>query len=73
MLDKNAGKFCYSTIPTVDIKKVIVPTKEILDIFKNHYLEQKKSGDKYWNKNRISLLESRYPGIDTSPYKIFMN
>jgi len=33
MLDKSAGSYCYSTIPKVNLKKVIVPTKDILDIF----------------------------------------
>ena len=60
MLDKNAGQYCYSTIPsTVDYKKVIVPTKEILDIFKNHYLEAKKSDSKYWDKTLEELNKTK--------------
>ena len=59
MLDKDAGRFCYSTIPTVDLKKVTVPTKEILDIFKNHYLKEKKSDDKYWSKTFDELNKTK--------------
>ena len=55
MLDKNAGNYCYSTIPKVDLKKVIVPTKDILDIFKNHYLDEKKSDGKYWDSTLKAL------------------
>ena len=50
MLDKDAGTYNYSTIPKVDLKKVVVPTNEILDIFKNHYLDEKKSDSTYWDK-----------------------
>jgi len=50
MLDKDAGHYNYSTIPKVDLKKVVVPTNEILDIFKNHYLDEKKSDSRYWDK-----------------------
>jgi hypothetical protein len=49
MLDKEAGQYNYSTIPKVDLKKVVVPTNEILDIFSNHYLDAKKSDSTYWN------------------------
>ena len=59
MLDKNAGTYQYSNIPSVDLKKVIVPTKEILDIFKNHYLDEKKSDDKYWNKTLDDLNKTK--------------
>jgi len=51
MLDKEAGHYNYSTIPKVDLKKVVVPTNEILDIFKNHYINEKKSDSTYWNKD----------------------
>jgi len=50
MLDKDAGNYNYSTIPKVDLKKVVVPTNEILDIFSNHYLDAKKSDSTYWDK-----------------------
>ena len=50
MLDKEAGHYNYSTIPKVDLKKVVVPTNEILDIFSNHYLDAKKSDSTYWDK-----------------------
>ena len=59
MLDKNAGTYQYSNIPSVDLKKVIVPTKEILDIFKNHYLDEKKSDDVYWNKTLNELNKTK--------------
>ena len=59
MLDKDAGNYQYSNIPSVDLKKVIVPTKEILDIFKNHYLNEKKSDDKYWNKTLNELNKTK--------------
>ena len=59
MLDKDAGTYQYSNIPSVDLKKVIVPTKEILDIFKNHYLGEKKSDDKYWNKTFEALNKTK--------------
>ena len=59
MLDKNAGTYQYSNIPSVDLKKVIVPTKEILDIFKNHYLDEKKSDDVYWNKTLDELNKTK--------------
>ena len=50
MLDTDAPKFEYSQIPKVDLKKVIVPTTEILDIFKEHYLNEKKDNSTYWEK-----------------------
>ena len=50
MLDKEAGHYNYSSIPKVDLKKVVVPTNEILDIFSNHYLDAKKSDSTYWDK-----------------------
>ena len=50
MLDKDAGHYNYSTIPKVDLKKVVVPTNEILDIFSNHYINEKKSDGTYWDK-----------------------
>ena len=59
MLDKDAGTYQYSNIPSVDLKKVIVPTKEILDIFKNHYLNEKKHDDKYWNKTLNELNKTK--------------
>jgi len=59
MLDKDAGTYQYSNIPSVNLKKVIVPTKEILDIFKNHYLDEKKSDDKYWNKTLDELNKTK--------------
>ena len=59
MLDKDAGNYQYSNIPSVDLKKVIVPTKEILDIFKNHYLNEKKHDDKYWNKTLNELNKTK--------------
>jgi hypothetical protein len=59
MLDKDAGTYQYSNIPSVDLKKVIVPTKEILDIFKNHYLNEKKDDDKYWNKTLNELNKTK--------------
>ena len=59
MLDKDAGTYQYSNIPSVDLKKVIVPTKEILDIFKNHYLDEKKSDDVYWNKTLDELNKTK--------------
>jgi len=59
MLDKNAGSYCYSTIPKVDLKKVVVPTNQILDIFKNHYLKEKKDSDKYWNNTLDELNKTK--------------
>ena len=59
MLDKDAGTYQYSNIPSVDLKKIIVPTKEILDIFKNHYLIEKKHDDKYWNKTLNELNKTK--------------
>ena len=59
MLDKDAGTYQYSNIPSVDLKKVIVPTKEILDIFKNHYLIEKKHDDVYWNKTLDELNKTK--------------
>jgi len=59
MLDKDAGTYQYSNIPSVDLKKVIVPTKEILDIFKNHYFNEKKHDDKYWNKTLNELNKTK--------------
>ena len=59
MLDKDAGTYQYSNIPSVDLKKIIVPTKEILDIFKNHYLNEKKHDDKYWNKTLNELNKTK--------------
>ena len=55
MLDTNAPKFEYSQIPKVNLKKVIVPTTEILDIFKEHYLNEKKSDSVYWDKTLEEL------------------
>ena len=59
MLDKDAGTYQYSNIPSVDLKKIIVPTKEILDIFKNHYLNEKKHDDKYWNVTLNELNKTK--------------
>ena len=59
MLDKTAGSYCYSTIPKVDLKKVIVPTKDILNIFKNHYLDEKKSSSKYWDNTLDALNKTK--------------
>ena len=55
MLDTDAPKFEYSQIPKVNLKKVIVPTTEILDIFKEHYLNEKKSDSVYWDKTLEEL------------------
>ena len=55
MLDTDAPKFEYSQIPKVDLKKVIVPTTEILDIFKEHYLNEKKEDSVYWDKTLEEL------------------
>ena len=70
MLDKNAGSFCYSTIPSVDLKKVIVPTKDILDIFKNHYLNEKKHDDKYWNKTFDALNKTKVDSKKAVSYMV---
>jgi len=69
MLDNNAGSYCYSTIPKVDLKKAIIPTKNILDIFKNHYLDEKKSNDRYWNN---TLNEFNKTKIDSKKAVSYM-
>ena len=59
MLDTNAPKFEYSQIPKVNLKKVIVPTTEILDIFKEHYLNEKKENSVYWDKTLEELNKTK--------------
>ena len=60
MLDHTAPNYEYASIPKVNMKKVIIPTTEILDIFKEHYLDQKKNdGDTYWNKTLEELNKTK--------------
>jgi hypothetical protein len=59
MLDTDAPKFEYSQIPKVDLKKVIVSTTEILDIFKEHYLDEKKEDSVYWDKTLEELNNTK--------------
>ena len=59
MLDTDAPKFEYSQIPKVDLKKVIVSTTEILDIFKEHYLNEKKEDSVYWDKTLEELNNTK--------------
>ena len=59
MLDTDAPKFEYSQIPKVNLKKVIVPTTEILDIFKEHYLNEKKEDSVYWDKTLEELNNTK--------------
>jgi hypothetical protein len=39
-LDKEAPELRTGFIPELDMKKIIVPSSTILDIFKNHYSDQ---------------------------------
>ena len=41
MLDNNAEHTYYAFIPKVNLKKVVVPTKTLLDIFNNIILMRK--------------------------------
>ena len=59
MLDKEAPRYEYANIPKVDLKKVIVPTTEILDIFKEHYLNEKKVDGTYWEKTLEELNKTK--------------
>ena len=60
MLDHTAPNYEYASIPKVDMKKVIIPTTEIIDIFKEHYLDQQKNdGVTYWNKTLEELNKTK--------------
>ena len=60
MLDHNSKGYDYMSIPKVNLKKAIVPSSQILEIFKDHYTKEKKdNGVNYWDRTLDELNKTK--------------
>ena len=60
MLDHNSKGYDYMSIPKVNLKKTIVPSSQILEIFKDHYTKEKKdNGVNYWDRTLDELNKTK--------------
>ena len=70
-LDKEAPELRTGFIPELDMKKIIVPSSTILDIFKNHYSDQIKSeGSIYFDKTLEEFNKTKNDSKKTIAYMV---
>ena len=68
--DKGAEERTYARIPKVDLKKVIVDNKKLLEEFTSHYNDQKSTDALYWNKTREEVEALKNDSKKTVAYMV---
>ena len=68
--DKGAEERTYARIPKVDLKKVIVDNKKLLEEFTSYYNDQKSTGALYWNKTREEVETLKNDSKKTVAYMV---
>ena len=68
--DKSAGDRTYVRVPKVDLKKIVVDTKTLLEEFNAHYLDEKSKDCLYWNKTREEVEALKFDSKKTVSYMV---
>ena len=68
--DKSAGDRTYVRVPKVDLKKIVVDTKTLLEEFNAHYLDEKSKDCLYWNKTREEVATLKFDSKKTVSYMV---
>ena len=70
-LNNDGREYRTGFIPELDMKKIIVPSSTILDIFKNHYSDQIKSeGSIYFDKTSEEFNKTKNDSKKTIAYMV---
>ena len=68
--DKKAGDRTYARIPKVDLKKIVVDTKILLNEFNTHYLTKKSENSLYWDETLEELETLKNNSKKTVAYMV---
>ena len=68
--DKEAGDRTYVRIPKVDLKKIVVDTKTLLNEYNTHYLIKKSKNSLYWNETLEELETLKNNSKKTVAYMV---
>ena len=70
--DKNATNRMYARIPKVDLKKIVVDTKTLLDEFKGYYLNAAAAGNdsRYWDSTLEEVTALKNDSKKTVAYMV---